>query len=152
MALTTGIALASTAWNIGSSIHDRNKRNRAKKQRDQFFNQSIQPLLNKATQGMDDVDFDSIRQAEMKMPILQFQNQMKGLSRGREASLGQSGFSDSGFIQRDFNEQSNMATEGLSAQRFQTDRGILDMQSQLEQMINENRLRAKELEFSYKYG
>ena len=151
MSLTLGLSLASTAWGIGSSIHNRNRQKKAKEKRSRFFDSQINPLLQQMDTG-EDVDFDSIRSAEMRMPTLQFQNQMRGISNQRDSRLGQSGFADSGFINQDFDAQRTMATEGLASQRFNVDRGIIDMQSQLESMINENKLRAKELAFSYKYG
>ena len=149
--LAVGASLLSTAWGIGSSIHNKNRMNRARDQRREYFGHHIAPLLAEATQ-QPDVDFDSIRDAEMRMPTLQFQNQMTGLTRRRDASIGQSGFADSGFINQDFDRDANMATEGLANQRFNVDRSIIDMQSQLESMINENKIRARELQFSYKYG
>lgn len=152
MSLTLGLTLASTGWGIGSSIYDRSRQKKAKEKRGKFFDNEINSILGKMTNNLDDVDFDSIRSAEMRMPTLQFQDQMRDISTQRDSRLGQSGFADSGFINQDFDAQRTMATEGLASQRFNVDRGIIDMQSQLESMINENKLRAKELEFSYKYG
>lgn len=152
MSLAVGLTLASTAWGIGSSIHARNKQKKAKRQRAAFFDREINPILEDMQSGIEDVDFGSIRDAELKLPAARFQNQMREISRGRESSLGGSGFQGSGFIESDFQNQANLAGEEMRNQTFNIDRGIIDMQSQLEAMINENRLRAKELEFSYKYG
>jgi len=146
-----GLSALQTGWNIFSASRAKREERRAKEQRRSYFNNSLKPLLDEAT-NIEMPDFDSIREAEMAMPTMQFQNQLESLSKGRDTQLGASGFQSSGFVDNNFNEQVETNEGQFDFQKFNVNRGIIDMQSQLESMINENKLRAKELEYSYKYG
>lgn len=147
----TMIAAATLAANVGKSAMNWFNQRKAKRKRRDFFNTNIKGLLDESTQ-MPDVDYDSIREAEMRMPQLNLQNQMQNISRNRDVSMSRSGFVNSGFSDSDVNTAKMNASEQFSSQEFNINRGINDMQSQLDDMINQNRLRAKELEFQYKFG
>jgi len=152
MPIGVGTALAiSGGLKLGSSLINRGREKKRSRNRRRFFDSQISPLLDETTQDID-VDFGSIYDAEMQMPMLQFQNQIEGITRGRDQSAFASGFSDSGFRNRDYSLQMETAGGQLDAQKFNTQRGIIDLQSQLESMVNQNKIRAKELEYQYKYG
>lgn len=155
MSIVLGAALlggASTGYGIYSANRERKRQKKTQQLRSDFFDSEISPLLGEMEQDIGDVDFNAIRQAELNLPAQELQSQIRGLGKRRETALSGSGFAGSGFIEDDYSNDFNLAQTGFKDTRFRTDRGIMDMQSQLESMINENRLRAKELEFSYKYG
>jgi len=151
MALGTGLLLASVGQQLFSSIRGRNKERDQRRQRRRFFDRELKPLLDETTQDVD-VDFNAIRDAEMRMPTLNFQEGFRSLTRTRDATQAQSGFGKSGFIERDFTDSSNMLGEQFKSQEFNINRGVMDLQSQLENIVAENKIRAKELEYQYKYG
>jgi len=101
---------------------------------------------------MERPDFDAIKQAEMQNPFNQFQNQLEGISKSREKMEASSGFNNSGFVNDVFMKEKNNAQSSFESQTFNINRGIQDMQSQFDDMLNQNKLKAKELEYSYKYG
>lgn len=149
------LPVALTAASIGSNLLSEGRANRkekiASRKRRRFFDTQISPLLNE----MNDTEMpemDSLYSAEMQMPLLQMQNQMESLSRSSQSTLGQSGFQSSGFLDRDTQIQSDNITASFENQKFGVQRGLIDLQSQLESMTNQNRLQAKELEYRYKYG
>lgn len=151
MALGTALLGASVGQQLFSAFRGRSKERSRRRQRRSFFDNELQPLLNEAIPDTD-IDFGSLRNAEMQMPVINLQEGMRSLSRTADSARGQSGFANSSFIERDLQNSQNIATSQFENQQFNVDRGLLDLQSQIEGIASQNRIRAKELEYSYKYG
>lgn len=151
MALGTVLLGASIGQNLYSAISAGRKERRRRRKRSAFFDNELSPLLDEATQDVD-VDFSSIYDAEMKLPLDNLQNGMRNLTRQRDATIGTSGIENSAFVQDDFANDSQSMITKFNDSSFQSRRGLVDMQSQLESIVSENKIRAKELEYSYKYG
>jgi len=149
--LMPAMMLGQTAFSIYDSYRQKNDMARSKRQRSSYFDSDINPLLQEAS-NMERPDFDAIKQAEMQNPINQFQNQMEALSTSRESTMAKSGFNNSGFVNDVFMKEKSNAKNSFESQTFNINRGIQDMQSQFDDMLNQNKLKAKELEYSYKYG
>lgn len=148
MAVIGGLQLgASLLQGIGS----KRKENKRRKQRANYFETELKPLLNEATADPN-IDYTDIRNAELSMPTENFTMQMNQLAKNSNATMAQSGFNSSGFLNRDYEDQSNLMEEGFQASVYNVDKGILDMQTQIESLVNQNKLRAKELEYQYLYG
>jgi hypothetical protein len=144
-----------TALSLGMSAFDswRNNYNlrQSRNKKASYYDSKIKPLLEDIN-NVDRPDFNAIREAEMQNPINQFQNQMSSLSTNRDRIQSQSGFNESGFVNDVFMKEKNNATNTFQSQSFNINRGIQDMQTQFDDMLNQNRLKATELEYSYKYG
>jgi len=144
-----------TALSLGMSAFDswRNNYNlrQSRNKKASYYDSNIKPLLEDIN-NVDRPDFNAIREAEMQNPINQFQNQMSSLSTNRDRIQSQSGFNESGFVNDVFMKEKNNATNTFQSQSFNINRGIQDMQTQFDDMLNQNRLKATELEYSYKYG
>ena len=148
MTIMAGIQLGSS---LLGAVGAKRKERRRRRQRRNFFEDELSPLLDEATQDPN-VDYGSIREAELGLPTVNFQNQMEQLTTQSNSAMGQSGFDNSGFIQDDYSDQSNQMQEQYNNQVFNIDKGLLDMQSQIESMVNQNKLQAKELKYKYLYG
>jgi hypothetical protein len=150
--MATGALLAaSIGQNLYSSISGARKEKRMRRQKSKFFDNELSPLLDEATKDVD-VDFSTIYDAEMDLPLANLQSGMRSLSRNRDASFGRSGFKASSFIDNDYQNDAKLMQSGFDNQQFQTQRGMIDLQSQLESIVSDNKIRAKELEYQFKYG
>lgn len=147
-AITLGASLGS---DLISAFGAKRREKKRRSVRKNFYNTQLLPLLNEATEDPD-IDYGAIREAELDLPQIQFQNQMERLSDQRQSTLGQSGFASSGFIEDDFEDQINQTQAGFKRNVFDTDRGLINLQSQIESMVNQNKLQAKQLKYEYLYG
>ena len=151
MPISTILGVAQIGMSLWDSYKQKSEMEKRQKRRSNFFDSELKPLLDEAT-NIEAPDFNAIRQAEMSDYTNQMQNQMESLIDQRSGTYARSGFGSSGFIDRSFDKQSDMLTSSYEKQQYQTERMIQDMQSQFDDTLNANKLRAKELEYSYKYG
>ena len=149
--LMPAMMLGQTAFSIYDSYRQQNDYKRQKAAKSSFYDSEIAPLVGDIS-SMERPDFDAIRQAEMQNPINEFQNQLEGMNRNREKMNSSSGFNDSGFVNDIFMKEKQSAQNSFESKSFNINRGIQDMQSQFDDMLTQNKLKAKELEYSYKYG
>lgn len=155
MAIGAILAAALQAGQMGLSLYDSYQRKkateRARRARASYFDTQLKPLLDEAI-NIERPDFDAIKEAELANPIFQMQRQMEDLFSQRMNMHAKSGFSSSGFINKLIDNQEDVLAMNMDEKLYQTNRMIQDMQSQFDDMINQNKLRAKELEYSYKFG
>lgn len=151
MGIGTALLAASVGQQLYSAVSGGIKDRRMRRKKSSYFDSELKPLLDEATQEQD-VDLDALYDAEMTMPLMNIQEGFRSLGRSTDSARGQSGFQSSGFIDNDYADQSNVLQGQFANQKFQNQRGIIDLQSQLESITADNKLRAKELEYSYKYG
>jgi hypothetical protein len=150
-AVGTALLAVQTGMNLYNAFAGASKRRRQKRGKRRFFDQELAPLLNEATQEQD-VDYDSLYDAEIQMPLMNLQEGFRSISKSRNTAQGQSGFQSSGFIDNDYTNSSKVLQGQFENQQFGVQRGLIDLQSQIESMATENKIRAKELEYNYKYG
>ena len=139
------------AQGLFQSSANRRKERRRRKRRRSFFDNELSPLLEDA-QIDTDIDFNSIRQAELSLPFEQMQNQMRDLSQNRDAVINKSGFQNNSFTNNNFRNDQNLINKSFDAQTYNVDKSLVDLQSQLESISNQNKIQAKQIEYEYKYG
>lgn len=149
MGLGLGLAIGSFALDAYGSWKEEKAADRAKKKRAKYFDNEISPLLN---QQDTDVDFNAIRDVEMDSVIGGFQNQLRSINQNDDVMNSKSGFASNSFIDKETNFATGRANDSFKRNEFNVERTINDLQQQLENTISENKIRAKELEYSYKYG
>lgn len=148
-ALLVGGQLAQGLFN---SFSAKRKEKRRRRRRRNFFNEELSPLLEDAQVDPNSVDYSSIREAELNLPLNQMQNQMRSLSMSTDAVRGRSGFENNDFVQDNYANDSKMLLSSFNNQAYNVDKSLIEMQSQLESIAKQNKIQAKQLEYEYKYG
>lgn len=149
------LPIIATGLQFGQQIYNtyqkKQSAKKAKERRATFFNNELKPMLDKSTQESD-VDFEAIKDVEMGGVINNLQNQLQDINKSSSKSRSKSNFSSNSFIDKNESFALDRANESFEQGEFEVDRTIQSMQQQIDDTIEQNKIRAKQLEYQYKYG
>lgn len=146
-----GLIAGQGLLSLAQGSMNRRRENRRRDQRRDYFNNNLRGMLEDSY-DIEEPDYNELREAELFSARDNFDNQLNQFTRQTDAQESKFGFDNSGFTARTRTEGLEALNNNFETQEFNIDRSIADIQSQMQSMIQNNKIRAKEMEYQYLYG